>query len=138
MTLTRQIPVLSKGDFYAVNITDQVREIVQTADIQEGSALVYYCHTTGTVLLIEHEAGILVDIADVLENIAPYVANYKHHQRGYDTNGAAHVRAALLGVSVTIPVVEGDLLLGTYQEVIMIDMDPGHKERTVVVQVTGR
>jgi secondary thiamine-phosphate synthase enzyme len=138
MILTRQIPVLSKGDFYAVNITDQVREIVQAADIQEGSALVYYCHTTGTVLLIEHEAGILVDIADVLENIVPYAANYKHHQRGYDTNGAAHVRAALLGVSVTIPVVEGDLLLGTYQEVIMIDMDPGHKERTVVVQVTGR
>jgi secondary thiamine-phosphate synthase enzyme len=137
MILTRQLPVLSKGGFYAINITERVRKVVRDSGVQEGSVLVYYRHTTGTVLLIEHEAGILVDVADVLEKIVPYVADYKHHLRGYDTNGAAHVRAALLGASVIIPVVEGDLLLGTYQEVIMIDMDPGHKERTVIVQVVG-
>jgi secondary thiamine-phosphate synthase enzyme len=137
MILTRQLPVLSKGDFYAVNITEQVREVVRESGIREGSALVYYLHTTGTVLLVEHEAGILVDLADVLEEIVPFIADYKHHLRGYDTNGAAHVRTALLGVSLTIPVVEGDLLLGSFQDVLMIDMDSGRKERRVVVQVMG-
>jgi secondary thiamine-phosphate synthase enzyme len=137
MILTKRLPVLSEGGFFAVNITERVREVVRESTIAQGSALVYYCHTTGTVLLIEHEAGILVDLVDMLQGIIPYVADYKHHLRGYDTNGAAHIRAALLGVSVTIPIVDGDLLMGTYQEVLMIDMDPGRKERTVVVQVMG-
>src|SRR5690606_26797036 len=109
----------------------------QEAGIREGSALVFYQHTTGALMIVEHEAGILVDLKDVLETIASVGADYKHHLRGYDSNGAAHVRTALLHVSVTIPVMDGDLMFGAYQELLMLDMDPGRKERTVVVQVVG-
>lgn len=137
MILTRRIPVLSEGDFYAANITDQVREVIAESGVQEGAALVFYRHTTGALVIVEHEAGILVDFKDVLEKIVPAAADYKHHLRGYDENGAAHVRTALLSVSLTVPIVDGELLLGTYQEIVMIDMDPGRKERSVIVQVTG-
>jgi thiamine phosphate synthase YjbQ (UPF0047 family) len=63
--------------------------------------------------------------------------DYKHHLRGYDANGAAHILTALLPVSLTMPVVDGDIALGTYQEILMLDMDPGEKLRTVLVQISG-
>lgn len=88
-------------------------------------------------MIVEHEAGILVDLEDVLEAIVPVAADYKHHLRGYDSNGAAHIRTALLNVSVTIPIQDNNLLMGTYQEILVIDMDPGHKIRNVIVQVIG-
>lgn len=137
MIRTEEITLLSEGGFHAFNITDQVRDVVQRSGIGEGSALVFYRHTSGAVVIIEHEAGILVDLEDVLEKLIPVGADYTHHRRGYDLNGAAHVRTAFLGVSVTVPVAQADLLLGTYQEIIVIDMDPERKTRSVVIQVTG-
>lgn len=137
MIHTKELSLISEGSFFSLNITDQVRSVVKEADIQEGAVLVFYRHTTGAVLLVEHEVGMLVDLEDVLERIAPIAYDYQHHLRGYDANGAAHVRTALLSVSATIPVLSGDLLLGEYQEIIVIDFDPGEKTRTVVVQVTG-
>lgn len=134
---TQNINLISEGGFFSLNITDQVRSILKDTAVQEGTVLVFYRHTTGAVLLVEHEAGMLVDLEDVLEKITPSAHDYKHHLRGYDSNGAAHLRTALLNVSVTIPVVSGDLLLGEYQEIIVIDFDPGEKKRTTVVQVMG-
>ena len=137
MIHTEKLSFVSAGSFFSLNITDQVRSIVKDAAVREGSVLIYYRHTTGAVLLVEHEAGMLVDLEDLLEEIAPVAYDYKHHLRGFDTNGAAHVRTALLSVSATVPVLNGDLLLGAYQEIIVIDFDPGEKTRTVVVQVNG-
>jgi secondary thiamine-phosphate synthase enzyme len=135
--LTEKLTLLSEGDFFATNITEQVRDVVRASGVQEGIVSVFYQHTTGAILIIEHEAGILVDLEDVLERMIPISHDYKHHLRGYDENGAAHVRAALLNSSVTIPLLDGDLLLGTYQEILAIDMDPKVKTRTVIVQVMG-
>jgi secondary thiamine-phosphate synthase enzyme len=137
MVLTEKLTLLSEGGFYAINVTEQVRAVVKAAGIREGSALVFYRHTTGAVMIVEHDAGILVDLEDVLEKIVPVAYDYKHHLRGFDTNGAAHVRTALLSVSVTVPVVDGDLLLGTYQEIVVVDMEPEGRPRTVIVQVMG-
>lgn len=137
MIHTESLSLVSEGGFFSLNITNQVRSILQDAAIQEGTVLVFYRHTTGAVLLVEHEAGMLVDLEDVLEKITPAAYDYKHHLRGFDANGAAHIRTALLSVSATVPVVSGDLLLGEYQEIIVIDFDPGEKTRTVIVQVTG-
>lgn len=138
MIHTQEISLFSEGDFHAVNITDRVREVVASSGIEEGKALVFYRHTTGAVMIVEHEAGNLVDLEDALEALVPATADYKHHLRGYDNNGAAHVRTALLNVSVTIPIQGGDLLLGTYQEILVIDMDPGHKTRNIIIQVSGQ
>ena len=137
MILTQELNILSEGGFYALNITDRVQAVVEVSGAREGLVHVFYKHTTGAVLIIEHEAGILVDLEDVFERILPTGGEYRHHLRGYDFNGAAHLRTALLGVSVTIPVVGGRLLLGEYQEILMIDMDPEQKTRTVVVQIFG-
>lgn len=137
MVLTEKLTLVSEGGFYAINVTEQVRAVVKAAGIREGAALVFYRHTTGAVMIVEHDAGILVDLEDVLEKIVPVAYDYKHHLRGFDTNGAAHVRTALLSVSVTVPVVDGDLLLGTYQEIVVVDMEPEGRPRTVIVQVMG-
>lgn len=135
--LTKKLTLLSEGDFYTTNITEQVRAVVRASGVQEGVVSVFYQHTTGAILIIEHEAGILVDLEDVLERMIPIFHDYKHHLRGYDENGAAHARAALLNRSVSVPLLDGDLLLGTYQEILAIDMDPKVKTRTVIVQVMG-
>ena len=137
MVYTEKLTFNSDGDFYALNITDQVRDVLAASGIIEGSVLVYYEHTTGAILIIEHEVGILVDLQDLLEGIIPLAYEYKHHLRGYDSNGAAHVRTAMLNVSVTIPVVDADLMIGSYQEIIMLDMDPQGRPRNVIVQVMG-
>jgi secondary thiamine-phosphate synthase enzyme len=137
MVFTKKLTFISEGDFYALNITDQVRDVLTASGIIEGSVLIYYGHTTGAILIIEHEVGILVDLQDVLEGIVPLAYEYKHHLRGYDSNGAAHVRTAMLNVSVTIPVADADLMIGSYQEIIMLDMDPQGRPRNVIVQVMG-
>ena len=128
---------VSEGDFYALNISDRVRDVVEASGIKEGSVLVYFRHTTGAILIIEHEVGILVDLQDVLEGIVPLAREYKHHLRGYDSNGAAHVRTALLNVSVAIPVADADLMIGSYQEIVMVDFNPQGRPRNVIVQVMG-
>lgn len=137
--LIETLDLPSRGDFYAMNVTERVRAVVTRSGIRQGHALVYYQHTSGTVLIIEHEAGILVDLQDVLDAITPPDRDYTHHRRGYDFNGASHLRAGLLGVSVTVPVVGGDLLMGTYQEIIVIDFDAADDTRTrhVTIQVMG-
>ena len=137
MQLTKELTFVSDGDFYALNITDQVQDVLDESGIHEGMALVFCRHATGALLIIEHETGILVDLENILERVIPVQAEYKHHLRGYDKNGAAHLRTALLGVSVTVPVVAGKLALGEYQEIIMIDLDIMTKTRSVIVQVMG-
>lgn len=137
MVFTRNLPVLSEGGFYSAVITEQVRGVVRDSGIQQGVAFVFYRHTSGSVVIIEHETGILVDLQDVLEKLLPMDGEYTHHRRGYDVNGAAHLRTALLGVSVHVPVIDGDLGLGEFQEIVVLDMDPPRRERKVIVQIIG-
>jgi len=137
MTVTRQISILSEGNFSTTVITDMVREAVKSSGVMEGAARVYYKHTTGSVLVLEYETGILVDLEDMLEKLAPAAGDYVHHVRRYDANGAAHLCSALLGVSLSVPIVNGDLGLGYFQEIVVLDMDPVRKERTIIIQVDG-
>lgn len=137
MVFTKTLTITTEGDFYALNITDQVGDVFSASGIMEGSVLVYYKHTTGAIMIVEHEVGILVDLQNVLEDIVPTMYEYKHHLRGYDSNGAAHVRTAMLNVSVTIPVTSGTLMMGSYQEILLVDMDPQGRPREFVVQVMG-
>lgn len=137
MIHTETLEVMSEGGFFAANITDDVKRVVKRSGITQGHALVYFRHTTGCILITEHEVGILVDLQDMMERIIPQALEYKHHLRGADANGFAHIRAAMLNVSTTIPVLEGALLLGTWQEILMVDFDEQVKPRRVLVQVQG-
>ena len=137
MVYTEIFSFESRGGFYPLNITEQVRTSVHNSGIQSGIVLVFYQHTTGGIIIIEHEAGFLVDLEDALERLAPNSANYAHHLREYDQNGAAHVRSAFIPPSVSIPVLSGNLALGEYQDILVLDMQPELKKRNILIQVLG-
>ena len=137
MVHTEQLTLESLGGFSVDNITERVRSVVRASRVREGMALVFYQHTTGAVILDEHEAGVIADIEEALEKISPVGGDYRHHLRAVDFNAHAHVRTALLGAQVVIPVSDGDLLLGRYQEVMAIDMQTDRSPRHIVVTVMG-
>jgi len=137
MIHTEKHVLLSDGKFQVFNVTELARTAVRSGGIREGSVLVYYGHTTGAVIILEHEAGVMVDLEDALAQIAPPAKEYRHHLRGWDANGAAHICSAILGSSVTVPVLDGVLMLGGFQEILVVDMEPSGKPRTFVIQVAG-
>ena len=134
---TRQLKLLSGGHFNIMVITDQVREFVESSGVRNGQLVVFFQHTTGAIYIGEHEAGILADLQDMLERITPTVYPYKHHMREYDYNGQAHLRATLLPTSVSIPVVEKKMVLGTYQEILILDDQVDQEPRYVILQIMG-
>jgi secondary thiamine-phosphate synthase enzyme len=137
MIKTKKITLDSDGGFSTFVITDQVQQLVTESGCQEGAVIVFFQHTTGAVMLIEHEAGILVDLEDVLERIAPAKGEYNHHLVGYDFNGGMHIRNALLNSSITVPFEDGKLLLGTYQDIMVLDMQLERSPRKIILQVSG-
>lgn len=137
MIHTKQLELDTGGNFAVVNITDQVREFVNSTGIKQGQVLVYYRHTTGAVILGEHEAGIIADLQEMFERIVPQTHEYKHHIKAVDFNGHAHIRSALMTITVTVPILDGELLLGTYQEILVVDDQTESALRYVVLQVTG-
>jgi secondary thiamine-phosphate synthase enzyme len=134
---TTQLDLDTCGNFSVVCITEQVRTWVQSTGIQHGRLLVFYKHTTGAVLIGEHEAGIIADLQAMFERLCPVDYPYLHHFKAVDFNGYAHMRSALLTVSVTIPVMNGDMLLGTYQDILVIDDQSDPANRQVVLQIMG-
>jgi len=134
---TETMTIDSDGGFSAFVITEKARSFVAGSGVNEGSFSVFLQHTTGAVMIIEHEAGVLVDLEDVLERLVPRDADYRHHQVGYDRNGAVHIRSALLSSSVVVPVMNGALLLGTYQDIMVLDMQRERAPRSLVLQVIG-
>ena len=137
MIFTEKIGLISDGTNYSEVVTDRVKELVKKRGLQNGVVVVFSQHTTSALMLVEHEAGILVDIEDTLEWILSEKKEMKHHLRGFDLNGRAHVLAGIMGNSVTIPVIEGSLALGTFQEILFWDFQPEQKTRTVLVQMMG-
>ena len=137
MVITKKIIFDSLGNFYSINITKEVREYVSSTGIQNGNIVLFYKHTTGSLVIYEQEAGVMVDIEDAFNRLFPEEIYYKHHMREVDYNGASHVRSAFLNPSITIPIIEGKLALGKYQEIVILDMQPEPKPRTLILQVVG-
>jgi secondary thiamine-phosphate synthase enzyme len=137
MFFTTQIELDTSGNFSVANITDQVQAFVAATGVKHGQALVFYKHTTGAVIIGEHEAGIIADLQDMFERLAPVLHEYKHHLKEVDFNGHAHMRSALMTISVTVPILDGELLLGTHQEILVIDDQTECAPRQLVIQVSG-
>lgn len=107
--------------------------------MQEGQVTVFAIGSTMGITCVEFEPGLVkTDLPDFFEKIAPYKADYAHHGTWGDDNGAAHVRASLLGSSLVIPFSDGQLILGTWQQIISIDFDTRPRSRKAVVQITGK
>jgi len=127
--------VSTKGHYDFVDITDQIREIVAQATVKEGLVLVFVKGSTAALTIIENEKGIFKDIKQILEKLAPEASDYQHHQKWGDHNGAAHIKASLIKPDVVIPLTNGILDLGTWQQIILIDFDEKSREREIVVKV---
>lgn len=139
MTHVGRFQVATQGQTHVVDITTDVQRIVQQSRIQEGMLVVFVIGSTAGITTTEAEPGMLThDLAAFFERIAPRDQYYKHEETWHDDNGHAHVRASALGPSLTVPVVEGRMTLGTWQQIVLIDFDTRPRRRDVVVQIVGQ
>jgi len=135
MNYALAFPTTGKTDL--VDITQEVSLRVRESGIAEGSVLVFVPGSTAALTTIEYESGVIEDLKEAIARLAPENLSYRHDARWGDGNGYSHVRAALLGPSLTIPVIAGKLVLGTWQQVILCDFDNRPRKRQVIVQITG-
>ncbi len=134
---TFSFEIKTKGNTDLVDITSHVQSIISTAGFIEGSALIFIGGSTAGITTIEFEPGLQKDYPNFFEKIIPVNANYKHNDTWHDGNGYSHVRAALQGASLTVPFSNGNLLLGTWQQIILVDFDNRSRNRKIIVQITG-
>ena len=118
-----------------VDITEGVRSVVRTSGVEVGVACVFARGSTVAVTTMEYEPGGVADLQALLERLIPVAGAYEHNARNHDTNAYAHLRAAVVGPSETIPIVAGALVLGTWQQVVLLDFDDRPRDREVTVQV---
>jgi len=137
MVVTSKFFIKTKGRNDIQDITDKVQSILSESGVKEGNILCFVSGSTASLTTIEYEPGLLKDLPEALENIAPMNKFYHHDDTWHDGNGYAHVRASLIGPSLTIPFSKGKLLLGTWQQIILIDFDNRSRERAVIVQIMG-
>jgi secondary thiamine-phosphate synthase enzyme len=132
-----KIRVSTDGNGDIVDITRGVQEVVDTAGISEGFVNVFVAHSTAAVSLIEYETGGVADLRDLMERLVPADADYHHNRTAGDSNAHAHLRAAVIGPSEVVPLKDGRLQTGTWQQFVLVDFDDRPRERTVMVQVVG-
>ena len=138
MVKTEKIKVKTAGNCDVVNITEQVSKAIGQSDITDGTVTLFNVGSTAGITTTEYEPGLVnYDIAAVFEKIAPRNARYEHEETWHDDNGHAHVRATLLGPSLSVPLVDGRLTLGTWQQIILVDFDTRPRTRTVICQIVG-
>jgi secondary thiamine-phosphate synthase enzyme len=125
--------VQTKGHYDFVNITDRVAAVVRESGIAEGLAVVFVPGSTIALTTMEYEEGSIADMKAVLEKLAPEEADYQHHRRWGDRNGAAHIKSALIGADLVIPIEHAKLALGTWQKIVLIDFDERARRREVLV-----
>jgi secondary thiamine-phosphate synthase enzyme len=125
------------GNGHIVDLTDGVRSVVQTSGVTRGLVTVFATGSTVAVTTMEYERGGVSDLQALLDRLVPPNAGYEHNRLNHDTNAHAHLRAAVIGPSETIPLVDGELALGTWQQVVLIDFDDRPRQRTVTVQIVS-
>jgi len=137
MTFSETISLSTKGFSDIIDITDRVVGVLKRCRIQDGLVTVFCPGSTGALTTIEYESGVLRDLQNALERIVPVDMTYEHDKRWGDGNGYSHVRAALMKPSLTIPLVQGRLTLGTWQQIVFIDFDNRGRQREIIVQIIG-
>jgi secondary thiamine-phosphate synthase enzyme len=135
--ITETLTVDTKGNCDIVNITDKVQSIINKQKLTEGCATVFVVGSTASISTIEYEPGLKKDLPQILDKLIPSGVRYHHDDTWGDRNGHAHLRSTLFGCSQTIPFVKGELMLGTWQQLILLDFDDRHRVRKVIVQLTG-
>ena len=123
------------GNGHIVDLTQGVASVVRTSDVERGLVTVFAKGSTVAITTMEYEPGGVDDLQALLDRLIPAQGDYEHNRLNHDTNSHAHMRAAIIGPSETIPVVGGELALGTWQQIVLIDFDDRPRSRVVTVQV---
>lgn len=138
MTHTGRLQIGTRGNAHVVDITEEVARVLGEAGVRDGILVVFAVGSTAGITTTEAEPGLLThDLAAFYERIAPAGQYYKHEETWHDDNGHSHVRASALGPSLAVPVVDGRMTLGTWQQIVLLDFDTRGRQRDVVVQVVG-
>jgi len=137
MVKTGSIQLSTRGNADVKEITSQIAQIVRESELRNGVVTIFCPSSTSALTTIEYESGCVNDLRRLFDEIIPSNREYAHNARWHDGNGHSHIRAALLGPSLTIPFVEGNLTLGTWQQVIYVDFDIRSRQRELVVQILG-
>jgi secondary thiamine-phosphate synthase enzyme len=136
--VTERFSVPTKGEADIVNITDHVASGISKHELTAGTVTIFVSGSTAGITTTEYEPGLKKDIPAAFERIAPRSAPYHHDDTWHDGNGHAHVRAALLGPSLTVPFHNGKLALGTWQQIVLIDFDNRPRTRQITLQIIGK
>lgn len=127
----------TKGNADIIDITPEVSDHVTSSGLSNGIVLVYVPGSTSAITTIEYEPGLIHDLKAALERLAPEGLVYQHNEKWHDGNGHSHIRASFIGQSESFPLMDGKLLLGTWQQIILVDMDNRPRSRKIFVQVYG-
>ena len=131
------IRLTTQGDGDVCPLSDRILEIVRDAGVERGVVTVFVPGATAAITAMEFEPGGVQDLQQLLDRLIPSEGDYAHNRLNYDSNSHAHMRAAIVGPSESIPIDAGRLLLGTWQEVVLIDFDDRPRERSVHVQIVA-
>ena len=138
MVVTRKIEVRTKGNCDIIDVTGQAAGLVAESGVSNGTVTLFSVGSTAGITTTEYEPGLVKhDISAAFERIAPENGRYEHEETWHDDNGHSHVRASLLGPSLTVPIVEGKLTLGTWQQIVLVDFDTRPRTRTIVCKIIG-
>jgi secondary thiamine-phosphate synthase enzyme len=134
---TTEFHLGTRGDSEIIDITDRVRDAVSDSGVDDGQAAAFVRGSTAAITTMEYEPGGVHDLRELLERLIPADRPYEHNRLNHDTNSHAHQRASIIGASEIVPVENGRLALGTWQQLVLVDFDDRPRERTVVVQVVS-
>lgn len=134
---TKIITVISNGENEMIDITRQTAEAIKLSNLQDGIVVIFVSGSTAAVTTIEYEPGLKKDFPKMLARLAPRDIEYEHDNRWHDGNGHSHVRASLIGPSLTVPFKNGRLMLGVWQQIVVLEMDTRGRERNIVLQMIG-
>lgn len=135
--VSRRVRFSTRGEVDLIDVTHMVQRAVEESGLKRGIVTVFVPGSTGAVTTMEYEPGLLKDFPRILEKIVPRGEEYEHHLRWHDWNGHSHCRAALLGPSLTVPFEDGRLQLGTWQQIVFVELDVKPRERELILQLIG-
>jgi secondary thiamine-phosphate synthase enzyme len=133
--ISKTIQLSSKGQDDVIDITKQVSNIVKDSNIENGTVTIFVAGSTAAVTTIEYEPGLINDFPQMLSRIIPKNIEYEHDNTWHDGNGHSHVRASLVGPSLTVPIINGKLTLGTWQQIVLLEMDTRPRNRNLILQI---
>ncbi|KON33453.1 MAG: secondary thiamine-phosphate synthase enzyme [miscellaneous Crenarchaeota group-6 archaeon AD8-1] len=135
--ITKTLFYQTRGENDILDITEDVTRELNTTKMKNGIVTIFIPGSTGAITTIEYEPGLLLDLPNTLEKIAPRNLSYEHEKRWHDGNGHSHVRASLIGPSLTVPFADKALTLGTWQQIVFLELDARNRRRKIILQIMG-